>query len=569
MEEIQEVKLSRAEAIEMQDLLIAQYSQDEFQRDLYNVTKAAGNDAVTKRQSTTALMLPIQIPIVEQFGFPGNATGVQQSVRALRPLLNSDPDIAAKSELLATLISIDAQVAKGTQLYDPKARSVAEMQMLVGEKVQLLEGGEEDVLVHPDMGPAVYGPTGEPSFMTMRWESITGKTFFGERMRDVSGGDNKKPLKEWPGCTSSERSVLLHQAAKKNRKLREWKGEDYVQGQREIVEARILSTARSRPDAEEDDDNAEWGEPADDYFDVQVDQTLVLQLKQSFTEKDKAGFFDLYAPKYKVMGFPLTKVRFRVLCFHLAGGAESMFTGPNTPFLNWVKEESCVEVIAFDFPGRDKLRSHKKFTSAAALANDLLAVVFDKLKNSRNIPYVIWGHSVGTWVAFEFMQLVRKAGLPEPSAALMMAFPAPHMPKAMRTWRRSKTLDDASMREELTNWDQAHFTGSGKVVFNDPDWKDTWEPLMRADFQLFDEYIFRHNGSPKFKFPIHAWHFDGEHFNSAYMVQMWVAWTSADFEFRVMEDMGHLTCVYKPDMKKRYFEAVVEVLKTYSAPATG
>ena len=26
-----------------------------------------------------------------------------------------------------------------------------------------------------------------------------------------------------------------------------------------------------------------------------------------------------------------------------------------------------------------------------------------------------------------------------------------------------------------------------EVVFEEPTWKETWEPMMRADFKLFDE----------------------------------------------------------------------------------
>lgn len=40
-------------------------------------------------------------------------------------------------------------------------------------------------------------------------------------------------------------------------------------------------------------------------------------------------------------------------------------------------------------------------------------------------------------------------------------------------------------------------------------------PLMRADFCLFDEYKFKHAGAPKFDFPIHSWHFELEHYNTA------------------------------------------------------
>jgi medium-chain acyl-[acyl-carrier-protein] hydrolase len=265
--------------------------------------------------------------------------------------------------------------------------------------------------------------------------------------------------------------------------------------------------------------------------------------------------------KYKVLGYPLPAPKLRVLCFHCAGSAESIYTGPSD-FIKWAKETKAVEVCAFDYPGRDKLLKAPKHTSIATLAPELLAVFYEKLTDG--VPYVVWGHSVGTWVCYEFLQAARMMGLPMPVAAFLMAFPAPHMPEDKRTWHRNKELSEAQFKEELRNWDKGHFEGPGKVVYDEPGWKETWQPLMRADFTLFDEYKFAHEGKPKFEFPIHAWHFEGEHYNKADQIELWKDCTSGAFDFEVMKGMGHLTCVYKPDMKKAYFAKVLEHIKKYS-----
>merc|ERR1712012_256981 len=109
-----------------------------------------------------------------------------------------------------------------------------------------------------------------------------------------------------------------------------------------------------------------------------------------------------------------------------------------------------------------------------------MGIVYDKLTDG--VPYMVWGHSVGTWVSFEFLILARKIGLPMPKAYFSNAFPAPHMPVAMRPWHKSRTLNDAQMKEELISWDKDHFGGAGKVIFDGTQWQDTWLPLMRADF---------------------------------------------------------------------------------------
>mmetsp|Transcript_6863 Transcript_6863/g.22059 ORF Transcript_6863/g.22059 Transcript_6863/m.22059 type:complete len:368 (+) Transcript_6863:720-1823(+) len=306
---------------------------------------------------------------------------------------------------------------------------------------------------------------------------------------------------------------------------------------------------------EEEEEIGGPGEPGP----VEVDEDLKKKIEADH-EKIKDKFKD-YCPKYPVFKHPVADCKLRIFCFHNAGSAESNYTGLKTPFTDWAKENGKVEIVAFDFPGRDKLLKATKHITTDTLAPELLAVAYDKLTDG--VPYIVWGHSVGTWVCFEWLIAARKIGLPMPKAAFLMAFPAPHMPVAMRPWHKSKRLSDDALKEELMNWDSGHFTGPGKVVFDMPAWKDTWMPLMRADFQLYDEYKFQHTGAPKFEFPLYAWHMAGEHFNKQDMIEMWKDWTSAEFDHCTMESMGHLTCFYNKDYKTTYFTKVVDNMKKY------
>merc|ERR1711920_764979 len=131
------------------------------------------------------------------------------------------------------------------------------------------------------------------------------------------------------------------------------------------------------------------------------------------------------------------------------------FTDVRNPMVVWAKDNKQVEICAFDYPGRDKLLKAKKHESIDTLAPELLAVFYEKMNDG--VPYIIWGHSVGTWVSFEFLMLARKIGLPMPKAAFLNAFPAPHMPVAMRPWRMSRLLSSGDLKEEVKLWDTEHF----------------------------------------------------------------------------------------------------------------
>merc|ERR1719414_446881 len=133
------------------------------------------------------------------------------------------------------------------------------------------------------------------------------------------------------------------------------------------------------------------------------------------------------------------------------------------------------------------------------------------------------------------------------------------MPVKMRKWHKSAKMDDKGVKEELFNWDQAHFTGPGKAALEDGYWKGpTGGELMRADFRLYEEYKFKHAGAPKFDFPIHAFHMENEHYNTQDMIEMWGAWTTKKFDHKVLKGMGHLNCVYNPEKQKQYYAEVVE-----------
>merc|ERR1712039_157719 len=95
-------------------------------------------------------------------------------------------------------------------------------------------------------------------------------------------------------------------------------------------------------------------------------------------------------------------------------------------------------------------------TNTQQLAMDLMGVCYPLLTDG--VPYLVYGHSVGTWVGFEFLSLARKIGLPMPKAGFFMAFPAPHLPFEKRPWPRSKKMNTEQIQGVLRNWDSGHFT---------------------------------------------------------------------------------------------------------------
>jgi hypothetical protein len=97
------------------------------------------------------------------------------------------------------------------------------------------------------------------------------------------------------------------------------------------------------------------------------------------------------------------------------------------------------------------------------------------------VPWIVVGHSVGSWCAFEFVRLARSLGFPPPALACLSGFPAPDVPPRERPWTPNAALDDSAFKDECRGW------GVDEAAFAPHAWR-AFEPLLRADFTLFDAY---------------------------------------------------------------------------------
>ena len=245
------------------------------------------------------------------------------------------------------------------------------------------------------------------------------------------------------------------------------------------------------------------------------------------------------------------KVTARVLCWPNAGNAEDVFTSERarvdgalrtvpSPLLEWCRRRGA-ELFAVQLPGRAARTREPAFRCAREAAAALMAVIATRFfvpdtgneedrneqeakaegagllveasKGARDavsakgsddddddddafVPWIVVGHSVGSWCAFEFARLARSLGFPPPALACLSGFPAPDIPREQRPWTANVHLDDAAFKDECRAW------GVDEAVFAENAWR-AFEPLLRADFALFDEYE-HDDGVPKDSFGVAA-----------------------------------------------------------------
>lgn len=199
--------------------------------------------------------------------------------------------------------------------------------------------------------------------------------------------------------------------------------------------------------------------------------------------------FKKWFPKWKA---PAATPKFRLVCFHNAGSAESNYTGkgvrmPNdNPFVVACNERGG-ELLALELPGRESRRAESRFLKLAEAAEALFPILAPKLNDGARrrrrrrtrssqspgrqpiswaaanlvgsntlrrrrraprwsesivpvgwpsraptrppplprgagVPYMLVGHSMGTWMLFEFLKLLMARGVQLPAQVTVSSF---------------------------------------------------------------------------------------------------------------------------------------------------
>lgn len=265
---------------------------------------------------------------------------------------------------------------------------------------------------------------------------------------------------------------------------------------------------------------------------------------------DAVALLATWCPKYKPL--PQGECRLRVVCFGGAGASHTLFSccaSKNNPLATM----AGVELLACQLPGREARHAERPLTSAAQVAAAVLPVLTRVLSRDA-VPWAVIGHSVGTWLAYEFVRAAKRAGLPPPMRMLLACFPAPHMPVHLRPWPVSARLSDLELQNEARRW---HIN---EAVLEQPALWEAFEPLLRADYKLFDEAPGMALPGPEGQLacPMSLW-FACDDRISGEMVARWGELTDAASTVRQLE--GHHLFVYDAGQKADWFNDLVRILE--------
>lgn len=206
--------------------------------------------------------------------------------------------------------------------------------------------------------------------------------------------------------------------------------------------------------------------------------------------------------------------RLRLFCFPYAGGG----VGTYRLWSNYLPED--IEVCPIYLPGREVRYKEPAFTRLSPLVRVLAHV----LRSTLDVPFALFGHSMGALISFELARYLRETHMPEPIHLFVSAHWAPQLP-ARGTPMHS--LSDAAFIDKL-----AQFGGTPREVLQQTELMQAILPALRADFTLCETYTYE-NGQP-LSYPITAFGGEQDTLISEQELQAWHEQTQSTFTLHML-----------------------------------
>ena len=173
----------------------------------------------------------------------------------------------------------------------------------------------------------------------------------------------------------------------------------------------------------------------------------------------------------------------RLICFHHAGGGASAYR----PWLNELP--AGIELCAVQLPGREARLREAPFTRLS----DLVPVATEAIQPVLDLPFVLFGHSLGAMVAFEVARALAQRGGPQPARLVLSGRRAPTRPE--RGPRVSHLPTPEFLDEVQRRWD-----GIPAAVLEEPELLELLLPTLRADLSIVESYV--HVPGPPLECPL-------------------------------------------------------------------
>ncbi|MGE3267186.1 MAG: thioesterase II family protein [Chloroflexota bacterium] len=163
--------------------------------------------------------------------------------------------------------------------------------------------------------------------------------------------------------------------------------------------------------------------------------------------------------------------RLRIFCLPHAGTGASHFRA-------WQRlMPDDVTVYGVQLPGREsRLREppHRRLV-------ELVGVLAEVIRPHLDVPFALFGHSMGSWISFELTRELRRRFGAEPVHLFLSGRRAPQLPGPHSTIHH---LPDAAFIYALTD----RYSGIPDAFLREPELLQIFLPTLRADLAMVETY---------------------------------------------------------------------------------
>jgi surfactin synthase thioesterase subunit len=210
----------------------------------------------------------------------------------------------------------------------------------------------------------------------------------------------------------------------------------------------------------------------------------------------------------------------RLVCLPFAGGGSALFYRWRRQLPDWL------ELTPLTLPGHDGRLNERPLTDLRALA----ALLVDDLRPVLDRgPFVLLGHSMGAWLAFEMAREIRRRDRRLPKLLVVAASRAPHL-------RLSESPISGLSDSEFIDVLERRYGGIPPEVRASRELLQLLLPALRADIRMIETY--EHADEPPLETDLLALGGTNDAAVSGAVLEGWRRHTSRDFSARMLPG-GH------------------------------
>lgn len=168
--------------------------------------------------------------------------------------------------------------------------------------------------------------------------------------------------------------------------------------------------------------------------------------------------------------------KIKLFCVPYAGGS-------STIYYPWRKLVApFVELNPIELSGRGKRFNEPLYNNLDNAIEDVAGIIS---KNSDSYPYALFGHSMGATIALEVVPKLRQKNVKEPIHVFLSGIKPPHIKE------RDTMLH--SLPEDLFKKKLLSLGGTPVELFEDREFFELFEPIIRSDFKNIAEHVYSNN----------------------------------------------------------------------------